>query len=99
MNTNKKTTRNLEDVQIKLSALWVALTFVWQQGDVMRLYSGDVIGGGVDTGNLMSQEMLWMVGFMVAYSSSSSTSKNNHKITIDPNGDQTKNKIHHGHGL
>ena len=62
MNSNKKTTRILQDVQIKLSALWVALTFVWQQGDVMRLYSGDVIGGGVDTGKLMSLEILWMVG-------------------------------------
>ena len=62
MNSNKKTTRILQDVQIKLSALWVALTFVWQQGDVMRLYSGDVMGGGVDTGKLMSLEILWMVG-------------------------------------
>ncbi|GAG63924.1 unnamed protein product, partial [marine sediment metagenome] len=30
MNTNKKTARILEDVQIKLSALWVALMFIWQ---------------------------------------------------------------------
>ena len=61
MNTNKNTARILEDVQIKLSALWVALTFIWQQGDVLRLYSGDVIGGEVDTGAMRSPEMLWMV--------------------------------------
>ncbi len=62
MNTIKNTARMIEDVQIKLSALWVALTFIWQQGDVLRLYSGDAIGGVVDTGNMMSPEMLWMVG-------------------------------------
>ena len=61
MNTNKKTARIIEDVQIKLSALWVALMFVWQQGDALRLYSGDAIGGVVDTGNMMSPEMLWMI--------------------------------------
>ena len=61
MNTNKNTPRILEDVQIKLSALWVALTFIWQQGDALRLYSGDVIGGEVDTEAMMSPEMLWMV--------------------------------------
>jgi hypothetical protein len=31
------------DVKIILSALWVAAMFVWQQGDVQRLYSGDFI--------------------------------------------------------
>ena len=61
MNTNKQTARIIEDVQIKLSALWVALMFVWQQGDALRLYSGDAIGGVVDTGNMMSPEMLWMI--------------------------------------
>ncbi len=61
MNTNIKTARIIEDVQIKLSALWVALMFVWQQGDALRLYSGDAIGGVVDTGNMMSPETLWMV--------------------------------------
>ena len=62
MNTNKKTARILEDVQIKLSALWVALMFIWQQGDVLRLYSGDFISGDDIGGKLISQEMLWLVG-------------------------------------
>jgi hypothetical protein len=34
------------DVKIILSALWIALMFLYQQGDVQRLYSGDFIPGG-----------------------------------------------------
>ena len=51
------------DVRIILSALWVALMFLYQQGDVQRLYSGDFIPGREDdiTGGVMSQEMLWMI--------------------------------------
>ncbi len=58
MNINKKTARILEDVQIKLSALWVALMFIWQQGDMQRLYSGDYIPGDLKLGEVMSPEML-----------------------------------------
>ena len=62
MIKTKKTARNLEDVQIKLSALWVTLMFVWQQGDVLRLYSGDFIPGSEDvTNDLISMEMMWLV--------------------------------------
>lgn len=61
MNTNKKTARILEDVQIKLSALWVAIMFIWQQGDVLRLYSGD-FKVGEDIGiKLISKDMMWFV--------------------------------------
>jgi len=59
--TNIKTARIMEDVQIKLSALWVALMFIWQQGDVLRLYSGDFIVGEDIGDSLISQEMMWMV--------------------------------------
>jgi hypothetical protein len=63
MNTNIGTTRILEDVQIKLSALWVALVFIWQQGDVLRLYSGDwKVGDAGRFGDAMSPEMVWMLG-------------------------------------
>ena len=55
MNTNKV------DVRIILSVLWVAAMFVWQQGDVQRLYSGDYKAGDDMTGTVMSPEMLWMV--------------------------------------
>jgi hypothetical protein len=52
----------MEDVQIKLSALWVALMFIWQQGDVLRLYSGDFLPGGEDiTSELISAEVMWLV--------------------------------------
>ncbi len=61
MNTNIKNARIMEDVQIKLSALWVALMFIWQQGDVLRLYSGDFIMGDDIGSTLISQEMLWLV--------------------------------------
>jgi hypothetical protein len=51
------------DVKIILSALWVAVMFLFQQGDVQRLYSGDFIPGGGDdiTGGVMSQEAVWMI--------------------------------------
>ena len=61
MNTNKKTARILEDVQIKLSALWVAIMFIWQQGDVLRLYSGDFKVGEDIGSKLISKDMMWFV--------------------------------------
>ena len=52
---------NTVDVRIILSALWVAAMFVWQQGDVQRLYSRDFIPGETKLGEVMSPEMLWMI--------------------------------------
>ena len=49
------------DVRIILSALWVALEFLYQQGDVQRLYSGDFKPGETNLGGMMSPETLWMV--------------------------------------
>ena len=49
------------DTRIILSALWVALMFLYQQGDVQRLYAGDFVPGETDLGELMSPEMLWMI--------------------------------------
>jgi hypothetical protein len=49
------------DVRIILSALWVAAMFVWQQGDVQRLYSRDFIPGETKLGEMMSPEMLWFI--------------------------------------
>jgi len=51
----------MEAVRIILSAFWVALMFLYQQGDVQRLYSGDFIPGEVELGEMMSPEMLWLV--------------------------------------
>ena len=61
MNTNKKTARIIEDVQIKLSGLWVAAMFSWVYGDLLRLYSGDYKAGEEITGNVMSMDTLWMI--------------------------------------
>lgn len=49
------------DVRIILSALWVALELLYQQGDVQRLYSGDFKPGETDLGGMMSPETLWMI--------------------------------------
>jgi len=57
----EKMNTNMVDVKIILSALWVAAMFVWQQGDVQRLYSGDFIPGETKLGEMMSPEMLWMI--------------------------------------
>ena len=49
------------DVRIILSALWIALMFLYQQGDVQRIYSGDFVPGETEVGELMSPQMLWMI--------------------------------------
>lgn len=32
----------MEDVQIKISALWISLMLIYLLGDVLRIYSGDL---------------------------------------------------------
>ena len=49
----------MEDVKIKLSALWVAAMFSWVYGDLLRMYSGDFAPGELG-GVLLTQEM-WLV--------------------------------------
>ena len=49
------------DVRIILAALWIAVEFLYQQGDVQRLYSGDFKPGEVDLGGVMSPQTLWMI--------------------------------------
>ena len=60
MNANKGTARTLEDVQIKLSGLWVAAMFSWVYGDLLRMYSGDFVPGDLELGNVISPEMMWL---------------------------------------
>jgi hypothetical protein len=38
----------MEDVQIKLSALWVALMLTYLLGDVLRIFSGDFKPGEIE---------------------------------------------------
>jgi len=49
------------DVRIILAALWIAVEFLYQQGDMQRIYSGDFIPGEVDLGGVMSPETLWLI--------------------------------------
>jgi hypothetical protein len=49
----------MEDVKIKLTALWVALMLTYQQGDVMRLYAGDfIVGDGIN--GFSVTPMMWL---------------------------------------
>ena len=49
----------MKDIKIKLSALWAALMLSYQQGDVMRLYSGDFMPGGTIDG-FQATQMMWL---------------------------------------
>jgi hypothetical protein len=46
----------MDDVQIKLSALWVALMLTYLLGDVLRIFSGDFKAGEI-SGKPIAQEM------------------------------------------
>jgi hypothetical protein len=48
----------LTDVQIKLSALWVALMLTYLLGDVLRIYSGDVKPG--EMGGIQFTQAMWL---------------------------------------
>jgi hypothetical protein len=52
----KKEIESMEDVQIRLSALWVALMLTYLLGDVMRIFSGDFKAGEIG-GKPIAQEM------------------------------------------
>jgi hypothetical protein len=55
----------MEDVKIKLSALWAALMLTYLLGDVLRIFSGDFTAGELG-GLLISQElMLGMAALLV----------------------------------
>jgi hypothetical protein len=48
----------MDDVQIQLSALWVALMLIYLLGDVLRIFSGDFKAGEID-GKPVTQGM-WL---------------------------------------
>lgn len=55
----------MEDVQIKLSALWIVLMLTYLLGDVLRIFSGDFVPGEIG-GMKVSQTMfLGMAMLMV----------------------------------
>ena len=55
----------MEEVRLKLSALWVALMLTYLLGDVLRIFSGDFVAGELD-GMQVTQEMyLGLAALMV----------------------------------
>jgi hypothetical protein len=49
----------MEDIQIKLSALWVALMLTYFLGDVLRIFSGDFTAGQI--GGMQGTQAMYMV--------------------------------------
>lgn len=48
----------MEDVQIKLAALWVALMLTYLLGDVLRIFSGDFKAGEI--GGIRITQKMWL---------------------------------------
>ena len=48
----------MEDVQIKLSAIWIALMLTYLLGDVLRIFSGDFKAGEV--GGMQASQLMYL---------------------------------------
>src|SRR5690348_14377577 len=55
----------MKDVQIKLSAVWVALMLTYLLGDVLRIYSGDMKAGAIGGVYITPALSLGIAVFMV----------------------------------
>jgi len=55
----------MEDVRIKLSALWVALMLTYLLGDVLRIFSGDFTPGVIEGKQITQEAYLGIAVFMV----------------------------------
>jgi hypothetical protein len=49
----------MENVQIILSALWIALSLTYLLGDVLRIYNGDFKAGEI-AGKQITKEIWWL---------------------------------------
>ncbi len=73
MNTNKKTTRILEDVKInvkiRLAALWVALMFLYIYADIKAIFQTgtieQIIAGEVE-GIQITPTLLWVTAILMS---------------------------------
>ncbi len=54
----------MEDVRIKLSALWVALMLTYLLGDVLRIFSGDFVAGEIG-GLQITQEQYFGIAILM----------------------------------
>lgn len=48
----------MEDIQVQLAAMWVALMLTYLLGDVLRIFSGDFKPGEI--GGMRATPMVWM---------------------------------------
>ena len=53
----------MEEIKIKLSALWVALMLTYLLGDVLRIFSGDFVAGEI--GGMQSTQGLYLIVTMI----------------------------------
>ena len=53
----------MEDVQIQLSAMWVALMLTYLLGDVLRIFSGDATPGKM--GSIEAKPWMWMAAALL----------------------------------
>jgi len=53
----------MEDVRIKLSALWVALMLTYLLGDVLRIFSGDFVAG--EMGGIKITQEIYLVAAII----------------------------------
>jgi hypothetical protein len=56
----------MEEIRIKLSALWVCLMLTYLLGDVLRIFSGDFVAGEVSGMQISQGLMLGMAVLMLA---------------------------------
>ena len=54
----------MNDIQIKLSAIWVATMLVYLLGDVLRIFAGDFTSGEME-GMKVNGNMFLIAGFMM----------------------------------
>lgn len=54
----------MQDVQIILSGLWIALMLTYLLGDVMRIFAGDFTAGEIE-GTKMTQKMLMLMATLM----------------------------------
>lgn len=55
----------MDDVQIKLSAIWIALMLTYLLGDVLRIFSGDFVAGEMGSAGGMKLTQPMMLGIAI----------------------------------
>ena len=65
MNMMNKSENCIEMTKIKLSALWIALMLTYLFGDVMRIFSGEFVGGEMGGGQVSQGLYLGMAALFV----------------------------------